>query len=392
MKLKREKVDFYYQCLEIDKNNFEIEADVRLYVENITEDIKIAAILESFSVLSHPELKRIYDSFIEKDLEDDFLTLIGSQFYCYYKHPKKNKCSEKEYIVEKLLLERVLKIAQKLEESGKSSFEIVDGKKVLTRETINIFSFIYTQEFSSNIASLEKKWKEESGLKYDELFFNLFCLVFLRSDIFFSKSIASSNLDCMINEYTEARVFFIRQFCFSFKCRVFFYNGLLQIADRKTQKKMSFSDELVFFSLTLKKFLAESSPMKSDAENIKLMRLFCNKEYDVLSYLNLNQNNYEKVWEKGYDFLENWKSSFLEEPSEVDNVSKIVAEPSEVDNVSKIVAVNKETTFKKKGIVPPLILLIFVITLFLGFLKWLVFGNREKRIIKKVSNFWQVSN
>lgn len=410
LKLESKKKGIYYCRLGIEEDNFEIAENVDYYVTNRNEKVtSVAAILESFSVLNHPELKKIYDSFVEKGLEDDFLTLIGSQFcsfYYYYYECLIPYCEDnregllellggKNYYLEKSLPEKVLKVAKRLEElerEGKGFF--IDDKKELTKDTVGILLDCYYLEKDSSIKLIEKECKRKGYVEkeIEGVFFGLLSLISQRESILFTISGLRSNLDVVKEKFFVLRFFAVEN---SSNCLKSFSKDLFKVVDsNKSSENMNIKNETDRFLSILKKFfddIKECSKRSINKGHWYLddrgeCRLLCSEKYSSLTLFTFEQFrssrlkekfSYRKAWKEAFDFLETYEKHFLESSS--------LPLSSEKADASRIVVQDERGTFFKDrwGV----ILLFLILTIIpLGFLlgQWIHKKNKSWKQYRKI--------
>lgn len=355
----------YYYILGIDEEvDFKIEKTVDFYLEkqkfSIFDPYSVKA---AYSVLSHPELKNIYDSFIKKGSAADFCIFIGDQFLNYYEHCEELQCYEENFLDEKLP-EKVLKIAQELE-------KIEERFSKKTEEVIKTFQRCFHNETASTLELLittseNGVWKESYTLPVREAFIRLFLLAQRRSRLIFS----SLSVTGMLDGFTKLRVF-INQ-CFSSRGKNSLDLFCDELSKEAVKKKITVQDEIVTFQLISEKFMTIFPSNSKDLEKEKLMRiissnsidletiekierLLLSKEFDGLSFGDLTLG---KGWEQGCNFLKAF-SKQLEEENLSQTTEVIGREISSFED--------RESFFRKKWIALPIFLVLFSIPVWLFF-------------------------
>lgn len=359
------KVGKYYKFLGIEKEDFKITTSIDYYLKNRKKSVLAADVLESFSVLSHPDLKKIYDFFVKEDSENDFFCLIGSQFYLFYdfciNEGLWKGLEEKEYYLEKSLSEKVLEIAKKLEELGrKNKGFFVDEEGKLTKDAFNIFTECYLLEKDSIYESIRDKYREESRFEEEirAVSLHLFNLITLRENFIFVNLCKQASSACGM--FASLRIFASTDPLDHLEI----FSKILSEVENK--------DKLDHLLLIFEKFVLkarELAEVYNEDKHKGEFHLLCSVKYFSLSFHSIRhfsdkqkeENNYRKVWKDVCDFLETYEKRFLESSSLPSFSGKV--------DTSKIVVRDERGTFFKDRLGANSLFLILVIILS-GFLKW----------------------
>ena len=396
---KPKKVGQYYEILGIEKEYFRTDTSIDYYLKSRKENVQAAHVLESFSVLSHPELRKIYDSFVEKDLEGDFLTLIGNQFYSFYDFYINDglwkDLEEKDYCLEKSLSEKVLEIAKKLEELERKSkgFFVDIEKRILTKDAITIFIECFFLEKDSTCESIGDKYIGENRFEEEikKVSFYLLKLITLRESFSFVNLCDEPYVLLACGMFMDLRLFASADLSYSLET---FSKNLFEVKNK---------DELDHLLLIFEKFELKARELAA-ACNKNMYKgefdLLYLEKYSSLSFYSIRhlsdkqkeENNYRKVWRDVCDFLETYEKRFLESSSlpsssgKVDT-SKIVVQdessssPSsseKVDTSKTVIQDEKGTFFEDRwGIISIILILVIVSSGSLGW--WFYRKNKSKK-------------
>lgn len=383
------KAGKYYEFLGIEKEGFKNATSIDYYLKNRKKSVLAADILESFSVLSHSELKRIYDLFVEEELEVSFFSLIGSQFYLFYdfyvnKGLWKN-LEEKEYYLEKSLTEKVLEIAKKLEElkkKNKSFFVDIEGK-TLTKDAIIIFTEYFFLERDSILESVGKKYIGEGRFEEEikEASIYLLYLIALREGFSFFHLRSEPYVSFVREMLTSLRLFASVDLLDYLKT---FSESLSGVENKdKLDHLLLISEKFVLKARKLlisEKFVLKDRKLTTvnDGTYKGEFHLLCSKKYFSLSFYSIRhlsdkqeeEYNYKKVWKNACDFLETYEKSFLE-------FSSLPSSSEKTDTSKTVVQDERGTFFKDKRGIISLILILVIVSL--GLLGWWIYGKNKSK-------------
>ena len=195
----------YYEILDVEKDDLRIKT-FDYYVERNKERNEIfehALVIEAISVLSHPELRKIYDYFINIEEEYKFRSLIGYQFFSYYKHKYNNLECSCNYVIDSCLQEKVLTVALKIKEAWeKRTFQRAE-------EEVRLVLFSALREvFSLNLDFLKERAKYYDCFSscYINIFITNFSVVFDIGCVSLGKE-RKANIAKTIDELSKLRIF-----------------------------------------------------------------------------------------------------------------------------------------------------------------------------------------